>query len=169
MRRRRSCTSLWLKRKFEDRESHGWPSISPFDAKRRSTFPLRYAPGKFMCRTVLHPAVDNCINVVSNFFKNMRSLLYIPRVVGHGSDRRKWKRLLIRSPVLRRKMPCEARNGGHGGAGGQRQGHPRRGRENAQRQSGLLSPPVMCCNAGRETLDMRHVGPSARQRIGNDR
>ena len=66
------------------------------------------------------------------FSGKLRAQDIFPFVVGHGSDRRKWKRLLIRSPVLRSTKPCEASNGGHGGAGGQRQGHPIRGRESTQ-------------------------------------
>jgi hypothetical protein len=46
-------------------------------------------------------------------------------------------------------QPCEASNGGHGGTGGQRQGHPGQGAKTpTDRQSGLLPPPVACRTAG---------------------
>jgi len=88
-------------------------------------------------------------------------------VVGHESDRRKRKRLLTRSPVPGSK-PCEASNGGHGGTGGQRQGHPTpTGAKTPHGQSGLLSPPVALRTAGRETPDTRRVGPSDEEPSGN--
>src|SRR5258707_503467 len=63
-------------------------------------------------------------------------------VVGHESDRRNWKRLLIRSPVLT-EWPCEATKCGHGGgrgAAGRATHTPGRGKSTQADSACLVGP-----------------------------
>ena len=134
-----------------------------------SAFPPGYSPIKRMACNGLQASVDNSKAASKKSSSKPRTDRIFPLVVGHESDRRKRKRLLIRSPVPGSK-PCEASNGGHGGAGGQRQGHPTpKGAKTPHGQSGLLSPPVARRTAGRETPDIRRVGPSDEESSGNGR
>jgi hypothetical protein len=67
------------------------------------------------------------------FFGFGLELDIVPLVVGHGSDRRKWKRFLkTETDFLQREKPCEAIDGGHGGSRRPATRPPKtNGRENA--------------------------------------
>jgi len=63
----------------------------------------------------------------------------------NGSDRRKRKRLLLRSPTPSKEQSrAKQRMAGTAGVGGQRRGHPKLLGAKTPGQSGLTSPPVSC-------------------------